>query len=106
MKKQQRPPQIENVIAKANECLESSQYAESSHFKQRKNERNIDLLDAIYVLKNGYHEKQKTSFNDLHGTWNYAIRYKVEGKDVRVIIAFEEDSMLFVTVMYVTNLDR
>lgn len=103
MKKEQRPPQIENLLAKIRECIDKGRYRESFHAKQRQNERNIDLFDALYVLKNGYHEKQKTAFNELRKTWNYAIRHKLEGKEIRVIVGFECDGMLIITVMYVTK---
>lgn len=104
MKKETRPPQIENLLVVIRECIDKGRYRESFHAKLRKGERDIDLLDALYVLKNGYHEKRKTAFNEMRNTWNYAIRHKIERKDIRVIVAFDDDGMLIVTVIDLAKL--
>ena len=64
--------------------------------------KEIDLNDAEYILKNGYHEKKKTSFDEIFRTWKYAIRGKtIEDLDIRLIIAFDEDGMIVITMMHV-----
>lgn len=51
------------------------------------------------VLRNGFHEKEKTLFNNKFQTWNYAIRGKaVDGEDVRVILAFEKDMIIITAI--------
>ena len=65
-------------------------------------ERSIDLPDVLYVLKNGYHEKAKSIFDEAFETWKYAVRGKtVDNYDIRIIIAFDENNMLIITVMHV-----
>lgn len=54
-----RPPQLDRLFPKIHDCLEQGFYRQSKHAIERKLEREIDLLDVLYVLKNGYHEKQK-----------------------------------------------
>jgi len=100
--KAKRPPQLEELFPKIRDCIEKEQYRESRHARNRKAERNIGLSDILYVLKNGYHEKQKTSFDEDFHVWKYAVRGKtLEGFDIRIIIAFDEDGMLIITVMHV-----
>ena len=54
-------------------------------------EREIELPDVLYVLKNGYHEKRKTTFDEVFQSWKYAIRGKtLDELDIRIILAFEE----------------
>lgn len=54
------------------------------------------------MLKAGYHEKRKTSFDAINNTWKYAIRgITVDNVDLRIIIAFDEDDMIIITVMEV-----
>lgn len=76
-------------------------YRQSKHALERELERKIDLPDILYVLKNGYHEKRKTSFDETFQTWKYAIRGKtLDEIDIRIIIAFDDSEMMIITVMY------
>lgn len=67
--KAKRPPQLDKLFPKINDCLEQGDYRPSRHAIERELERKIDLLDVLCVLKNGYHEKQKTSFDVAFQTW-------------------------------------
>lgn len=100
-----RPPQLSELFPKIRHCIENELYRESRHARERLVERNIELPDILFVLKNGYHEKQKTSFDESFQTWKYAVRGKtLEGLDIRIIIAFDEDGMLIITVMHVLKI--
>jgi hypothetical protein len=95
-----RPPQLDEIFPKIRDCITNGRYRQSIHAMERKLERNIDLPDILYVLINGYHEKQKTSFDEVFQTWKYAIRGRTLDKnDIRIIIAFDDD-MLIITVMH------
>lgn len=99
-----RPSQLSEIFPKIDDCIEKGWYRLSRHAIDRKIERSIELPDMLYVLKNGYHEKQKTYFDEIFQTWKYAIRGKTIDKlDIRIIIAFDENEMLIVTVMHVLN---
>jgi len=100
-----RTDQIENLHAKILECIENERYIQSIHAIDQRKARSIELTDAIYVLRTGRHEKNKTRFDDTYKTWHYAIRGNtLEGLDIRVIVAFDEDDMLIITVMHVFKL--
>jgi hypothetical protein len=100
--KAKRPSQLDELFPKIRDYIEKERYRESRHARDRKVERNIGLSDVLYVLKNGYHEKQKTSFDENLHVWKYAVRGKtLEGFDIRIITAFDEDGMLIITVMHV-----
>ena len=74
------------------------------HFIEMMDERNISFLDAVHILKNGYHEKKKTCFHDASNKWRYAIRGKtIENIDVRVVITFDDNNMIIITVIDLVN---
>lgn len=98
-----RPDQIVNLFEKIKKCLDLQKYTQTKHALQRRNERGIELRDALFVLKNGHHEKRKTVFDDVYGTWKYAIRGKtVDDVDLRIIIAFDRENMIIITAIEVT----
>lgn len=103
MKKKIRPPQIDNLHDKICECIDNDRYTQTRHALQRECERLIELSDALHVLKNGRHEKNKTIFDEIFQSWKYAIRgYTLDNLDIRVIVGFDENNMLIITVMHVT----
>ncbi|MBS0622989.1 MAG: DUF4258 domain-containing protein [Verrucomicrobia bacterium] len=96
------PPQLPDLHKKIKEALEVGRYVDTTHAKERQNERKITLSDALYVLKTGRHEKNKTVFDTTWNKWKYAIRGETPDKeDVRVIITFDDNLMVIITVMYV-----
>ena len=99
-----RPSQLDELFPKIRDCLDKGLYRQSKHAIERVLERKIDLLDVLYVLKNGYHEKQKTSFDEAFQTWKYAVRGKtLDNLDIRIVIAFIDIGMMIITVMHVVK---
>lgn len=92
---------LEFVLDKIKECIEKGKYLVTMHALDRQNERIITLPETLHVLKTGYEEKRKTSYDKERNTWKYAIRGKTirDKLDVRVIIAFDNDDMLIITVI-------
>ncbi len=79
--------------------IASGRYRLTKHAAEEQAKDDIDLSDTLHVLKTGFHEAGKTTFNNKFQNWNYAIRGRTkESKDVRVIIAFSNE-MMIVTVM-------
>lgn len=98
-----RPKQIVHLSEKIRDCIENDRYTQTKHALERESERSIDLRDALYVLKTGHHEKNKTTFDEIFQSWKYAIRGKtLDDLDIRVIVTFDEDGMLIIAVMHVT----
>jgi len=98
----QRPKQLENLLDCIRECIRMGNYRESCHSVARQNERKISLVDTLHVLTHGYHEKRKTTFDEIFGTWKYAIRGNtIDERTVRVIVAIGEDGMLIITVVHI-----
>jgi hypothetical protein len=96
-----RPAQHDELFPKIRSCIDQGFYRQSKHAIDRELEREIDLPDVLYVLKTGYHEKQKTSFDDAFQTWKYAVRGKtLDEIDIRIIVAFDENEMMIITVMH------
>lgn len=97
-----KPHQIVDLFDRIRRCIDQEKYTQTKHALQRHKEREIDLSDALYVLRTGHHEKRKTTFDTTHNTWKYAIRGKtVDDADLRIIIAFDEDGMIIITVIEV-----
>ena len=97
MKKTSKLPDLLNKIKK---CLAEGRYYDTTHAILRKRERQISLTHVLYVLKNGYHEKQKDTYKVEHNDWTYAIRGKtIDEKEIRIAVAFDEDDMLIITVI-------
>ena len=95
---------MDELFPEIRDCIDEGLYRQSKHAIERELERTIDLPDVLYVLKNGYHEKQKTSFDEAFQTWKYAVRGKtLDEIDIRIIIAFDENEMMIITVMHVVK---
>jgi hypothetical protein len=100
----QRPSQIADLHKKICECIDEGNYVHTKHSLERQESRKIGLEDALYVLRNGRHEKIKTSFDEIFQSWKYAIRGEtLDGDDIRIIIAFDKFDMLIITIMHVFN---
>jgi hypothetical protein len=66
--KRNRPFQLNELFPKIRQCLDEGLYRQIKHAFERELERKIGLPDVLYVLKNGYDEKQKTSFDERFQT--------------------------------------
>lgn len=102
----QKPTKLENVLEHIKKCIEEDRYTLTTHALIRKQERKIDVAEVIHILKTGHEEKKKSCFDDDNKVWKYAIRgkTKIDSLDVRVIVTFDENGMLIITVMYVEKL--
>lgn len=96
-----KPEKLKNPLEKIKECIECGKYILTIHALERQNERFINLPETLHVLKTGYEEKRKTTFDEERNAWKYAIRGKTirDELNVRVIIAFDEDEMCIITVI-------
>lgn len=104
MKKSLKPPKIGNLKEKIIECLNTGMYKDTSHAIIRKKQRQISLPDVIYVLRYGRHEKIKDKFEPQYQGWSYAVRgYTIDKKDLRIAIAFDDEEMLIITAIVITQ---
>ena len=52
------------------------------------------------IIENGYWEKRKDEYKPEYEAWNYSIRGRtVDGRDLRIIISFENQRLLFITAI-------
>lgn len=97
--KQFLPPRIQNVLEVIKKCIRDKDFRFSKHAIQRGEERAISFKDALHVLKNGFHNEKKSSFDPRRRTWKYAIEGITDDAiDARVIVAFES-GMVIITVI-------
>ena len=100
--KKSKQPQIPDLLRKVKACVQFDRWSLSIHASERKEERDIDVQDMMYVLKNGFHEEKKTTYDERYNSWKYAIRgTTVDGNDLRIIITFVTDDLLVITVIRV-----
>jgi len=100
MEMRARPVKVQDVLKVVRAHLDSGTYLDTRHAFERKHERGITRPEVIFVLKNGYHEKKKDQFEVRYKSWSYAIRGKtVDGRELRVIISFDEMGMLLITAI-------
>lgn len=106
MKSKKKPEKLKNLLDEIRDRIEKGEFTFTKHALERQNERIITTVAVLYVLKTGYEEKTKTRFDIEKNTWKYAIRGKTskEQKDIRVIVSFDENGMLIITVMHVEGI--
>ncbi len=101
-----RPPKLENVLAFAKACIKKGRYVATFHAECRQLERDITLLDALHVIKTGFREIKHDQYKEEYKSWNYAVRGEsLQSDPVRVIISFDEDEMLIITVINLASGD-
>jgi Domain of unknown function (DUF4258) len=107
MKRKTHPPKIENVAAKAKQCVVTGYYRYTAHAEIRKYERNITEEDALFVIENGWRVPNRDDFCDIHQSWKYAFEGKTLQEELlRVIIGFDENMLLIVTVINILKSDK
>lgn len=83
-------------------ALERKSYIFTSHAFERLIDRNINELTVIRILKSQfkYHEVRKDSYAQSFRSWNYSIvGISPDDEDIRIIVSFEEETMLVITVI-------
>jgi len=99
------PEKDRELLKRIRDCIENGSYKFTNHALERRKERVFELPDILYVLRHGFHENEKDSWDTQHGAWNYAIRGKtLERKDARVIVSFDPSKrMLIITVIRINK---
>jgi len=96
------PAKLSDLLLRVRGCVEEGRYLDTCHASERQEQRSITRSEVLQVLKRGYHERKRDRFEELHGSWNYSIRGKtVDGRDIRVIVSFEEDGLVIITAIEV-----
>lgn len=104
MKKKTRPSKIENVIGKAKQCIAMGFYRYTAHAEVRKYDRKITEEDALYIIENGWRIPIKDDYCEINHSWKYAFEGKTLQDDLlRVIIAFDENMLLIITVINIAK---
>ena len=97
--KVKRPKKISNVMSEIHRCLRKGRYLDTRHAFERQLERQISRMEIVQVLKRGYHEKSKDTFDKAYNGWNYSIRGKtLDGRELRIIIAIENNILIITAI--------
>ena len=88
------------LIQRIQNAILSGQYRDTYHSAARRSSRSVTRLEMEYALLHGWHEKRKDKFNEIYETWDYSIRGKtIDLRNLRVVVSFDEDGMLVITVI-------
>lgn len=99
-----RKKKLEDVLDVVRKCADANRVQPSKHAEQRMAQRGVTLPEVLHVLRTGWHEKSKDTYNDRFDDWDYAIRSLTEDeRDLRIAIAVEETPL--VVVITVIDLD-
>ncbi|MBU6382777.1 MAG: DUF4258 domain-containing protein [Verrucomicrobia bacterium] len=95
-----RPSKITDVLKIAKACIDNGNYRPTFHAECRQYERDITLIDALHVIETGYRVPSRDEYKEEFNAWNYAIEgVTLQDDKTRVIISFDEDLMLIITVI-------
>lgn len=108
MSSKQRPQKVSDILQQIKNAIDSGRYRDTTHARDRQDERRITRQEYVHVLCNGWHERVKDRFDEGYQAWNYAIRGRtLDNRDIRVIVTFEgsEESelLLIITVIEVSD---
>lgn len=93
-------PKIPDLIKLVKEKAGAGKIRYSSHANQRMLERDIIKPDVEHVLLRGHHNKQKDTYNEKEGGWDYSIEGKtIDGRKLRIIVAIIDPNLLVVTTI-------
>lgn len=94
------PQKMPGVLSLIQERARSGAFIILPHATFRREERQVAVAEIAFVLIHGDREPSKDEFKVEFGSWNYAMRGKtVDGRNLRIAVAFDEDEMLVVTVI-------
>lgn len=95
---------IEDILSEVRKYVKARKYKITSHAQERQEQYNITLPELLFVLSNGFHERNKTLFDNTFQTWKYAIRGKTIDTlvELRIIVAFEEE----MAILTIIRLDK
>lgn len=93
----------EELFASIKSALRESRYFFTTHALERAiSRRNVNQFQVLKILKGNkkFHESKKDKFDEAHAAWNYSIRGRtIDDEEVRIIISFDEENMLIITVI-------
>jgi len=103
-----RPAKHPDVLGLARVCLGKGRYRDTRHGGDRRQEREITLMEIKAVIGSGWHEKARDRYPVEHSAWSYAVRGKtVDKRALRVVVSFEPDEngelLLLVTAVDVDS---
>lgn len=92
--------------------IKTCDYVFLNHAKARLEERNISDIDVLNILENiGFSKRSRNKSKDKYDLgykdWNYCIEgYDIDNCKIRIIISFDENLMLIITVIRIDNEEK
>ena len=95
------------VLQKARVAISSGNYSYTRHALARQGHRNISDADLKEAILSGWHEAKKDEWKEEYQDWNYSIRGpSLEGDQLRIALAIEENANVLAVIITVINLDK
>ena len=92
-----------------NEKISNGSYFFLRHAKERLKDREITDIDVLDILENKNNRKRKRNkskdtYISGYQDWNYCIEGNdLDGKKIRIIISFDKELMLVITVIRIND---
>lgn len=89
------------------EMITIGNYVFKKHARQRQADRMITDIEVLDILdgragRNRHRNKSKDKFDEGRKDWNYCIEgMNLDGKEIRIIISFEDGVIPIITVMWI-----
>ena len=93
-----------SLLNKVRVCVDGGKCFISQHAKVRMRDRDILDIELFYILRHGYHERSKDTFDRFHKSWNYSVRGKtLDDRSLRIVLCFDREMLVVVTAIEVHN---
>ena len=102
-----RPGKHPDVLPRSRERIHQGRFRDTRHTIERRQVRDITILEIRQVIDSGYHEKSKDEYKLEWKAWNYALRGRtIDGRELRVAVSFDvEDVLLIITAIDLDKAD-
>jgi hypothetical protein len=95
------PDKDPEIAKKIKDAITKGKYRFTAHALEQMKARKVITNEVSYVLKNGYLETSKDSYDEVSQNWKYAMRgHTVDGRDLRVIVAMK------LNIIVITVIDK
>lgn len=94
-----RSPKMTGLIDEVRKAAEAGDYRFTRHAEERMVERQVNLAEVDYILRNAYHRPSKDEWNEQWKQWRYSICGRtVDQRNIRLAVTFS-GVMWIVTVI-------
>lgn len=93
------PDKDPGITTKIRKAATTGKYRFTEHALSQMKVRKVISKEVTYILKNGYYESSKDSYDEKNKNWKYAVRGNtIDGRDIRVIVVMRSNMMIITVI--------